>query len=127
MRYPRAGRFKYRVTVQRRVTGSDSYGGVPDAWEDIPDNAVSPAAATFTRRCDMQPLNGKEFFAAKAERNSISMRVRFRYSAAVAAVVKPGNRLVDKSRSPNRIFDIEAPIDAANERKELVVMCVERA
>lgn len=127
MRFPRAGRFRDRVTVQQRVDGADDYGGVKDEWEDIADTAVSPNQSTFSRRCQIQPLNGREFFAAKAEHNSVNVRIRFRYSDSLLAVLKTGNRLVDRRRSPNRVFDIEAAIDHDNQHRELICMCVERS
>lgn len=126
MDLPPAGRLRDRVTVELRATGKDEYGGPLDTWEDIVDTTQSPNASSFTRRCDIQPLNGKEYFAAKAEHNSVNFRVRFRYSAFAKKNIVSGNRLVDKRVSPYRYFDIEEAIDHANEHKEIVCMCVRR-
>lgn len=117
MKFPRAGRFRDRVQIQSRATAKDDYNGPKDDWVDIADG---------NRRCDIEHLNGKEYFASQAEHNSITTRIRFRYSKSLFAKLKTKNRLIDKRVSPRRVYDIESAIVPQNIGTEIICMCVER-
>lgn len=108
----RAGRLADRVTIQQRQTNEGEYGDPVNAYTN-----------TATRKCDIQPLNGKEFFNSRADVNSINYRIRFRYEKGL---LQNGYRLVDSRVSPNRIFDIETVINDKNRNVELICMCIER-
>ena len=110
--YPRAGRLRDKVTVRVRNSTKDEYGGPANTFDD-----------GETRRCDIQPLNGKEFFASQAEHNDISVRVRFRYSNTMAAQLKTGNQLENRRTSPYTVYDIESVINHGNFNRELICMC----
>jgi len=108
----RAGRLRDRVTIQQNTGSADGYGQPADTW-----------AATATRSCSIEPLNGREYFAAQGENTAVSVRVRFRYESGLLAT---GKRLVDNRTSPATIYDIESIIDPGNEHRELIAMCVVR-
>ena len=102
---------KDKVSIQTRSTTSDAFGGQVDTWvEDT------------TRRCSIEPLNGKEYFAAQGEQTAVSVRIRFRYEAAIIA---PAKRLVDSRNGT--VYDIVSVIDPGNEHRELIAMCEVRS
>ena len=108
----RAGRLKDRVSIQSRSTTKDAIGGEVETW-----------TTTYTRDCSIEPVNGKEFYAAQTESADTSVRIRFRYQSGLLSTTK---RLVDNRVSPQVIYDIESVIDPGNEHRELIAMCVLR-
>lgn len=74
-----------------------------------------------TRRCSIEPLNGKEYFKSGADQTKVTHRIRFRYEADL---LRAGDRLVDERQSPAVTYEVMGPpINAGNENRELVVMC----
>lgn len=112
MKVPAAGRFRDKVKIQKRTTTQDPLGKRKDIWTTL-----------NSRRCNIQPINGKEYFSSQAERNQEALRIRFRFEKGI---LKKSYRLVDARVSPNRVFDIESVIDPNNEHNELIAMCLER-
>lgn len=111
----RSGRLRDKVFIQKKTTTEGEYGDLVDTYVFV----LSPAS----RRCDIQPLNGREYFASRAEVNSLDYRIRFRYEAGI---LENGYRLLDTRVSPNRVFDIESVINESNKNVELICMCKER-
>jgi SPP1 family predicted phage head-tail adaptor len=110
----RAGRLRDKVSIQTRSTTADAFGGLVDTWTE-----------DATRSCSIEPVNGKEYFAAQGEQTAASVRIRFRYEAGL---LSPAKRLVDNRVSPAVIYDIVAPIiDPGNEHGELIAMCEVRS
>lgn len=79
MKLLRAGDLRNSVTLQRRVTGKDALGQSRATWEDV-----------ATVRASVEPLKGRELFAAGQTLAPVDMRVRTRYLSGVTA----GMRLV---------------------------------
>lgn len=107
----RAGRLKDQVNIQTQATTTDAFGAVVDTW-----------TTSKTRRCSIEPVNGKEYFAAQGEQTANSVRIRFRYESGILSEAK---RLVDTRDST--VYDILSIIDPGNEHRELVVMCEVRS
>lgn len=112
MRFPAAGRLRDKVAIQKRAAVEGAYGNRPDTWITV-----------NTRRCSIEPINGKEYFSSQGERNQNALRIRFRNEKGL---LKTSYRLVDQRVSPNRFFDIESLIDPNNEHSEIIAMCLER-
>ena len=105
-------RLRDRVTIQERTTEQNSYGEELFQWSTV--KSVP---------CSIEPLNGREYFAARAENDDVKHRVRFRYEPNM---IKVGYRLLDERISPNRVLDIESVINPRNLNHELICMCRER-
>ncbi|WP_372810075.1 head-tail adaptor protein [Litorivivens sp.] len=88
--------------------------------EDIESWSTSPQVF---RDCSIEPLNGREFFAAQGESTEVSVRIRFRYQSGLLSTAK---RLVNHRVSPAVTYDIESVINPGNENRELIAMCVVR-
>ena len=104
----RAGELRHRVTIQRQlVPGKDDLNADIIEWADI---ATVWAA--------VEPLTGREYFAAQQVNAEITVRVRIRYLAGVNSSMRV--------KFGARYFYIEAPPININERnRELVLMCKE--
>ena len=87
-----AGHLRHRVTVQRAVDTRDASGGVIEEWRTIGD-----------RWARVQPLRGRERYAAQQVNPALSHRITMRYTTAVSAArrIKLGDR----------IFHIEPPLN----------------
>jgi SPP1 family predicted phage head-tail adaptor len=104
-----AGKLRHRVTVQRLVAGSpqQTASGQPDeAWTDY-----------FTVWASVEPLNGRELFAAQEHHAEVTHRVRLRYRSEVTAQM----RLTFGGRT----YSIFAVIDPELRGRELQLMCSE--
>lgn len=101
----RAGRLRHRVTIQARSGAKDGYGQLVDDWQAI-----------AIRRCAIEPLNGREFFAAERENTETRVRVRFRHEPGL---LSESMRLVGEGMT----LDIENIINPNQRNRELVVMC----
>ncbi|MEZ0155255.1 MAG: phage head closure protein [Candidatus Reddybacter sp.] len=101
----KAGRLKQVVSIQARSGAADDYGQLVNDWVE-----------KTTRRAAVEPLNGKEFFAAGGENTGVSVRVRFRYEAGL---LDESMRLVVGDLT----LDIESIINHALGNRDLVCMC----
>lgn len=103
----RAGKLRHLVTIQSRTEGTNSFNEPRPVWKDF-----------ATVYASIEPLSGREFFAAQQAQSDITHRVRMRYVAGVTAK----HRIV----FGDRVFDIAAPPRNVDERNiELELQCVE--
>lgn len=72
-----AGDLRHTVTLQRRAAGKDVLGQATGAWE---------TAATV--RASVEPLRGRELFAAGQNAAPVDMRIRIRYMSGVDATMR---------------------------------------
>ena len=106
----KAGRMHHRLSFQSRSTTKDAMGQFPNTFTE-----------TVSRMCSVEPLNGREFFAASGENSDVTTRIRVRYDATVVAI-KTSGRIVDLTTSPETVYEIVAP--PINDRnRELIFMC----
>lgn len=100
-----AGRLNQRVTLQQRAAGVDALGQELTTWSDV-----------ATVWAEVQPLRGREYFAAGQLQSAVDVRVRIRWRAGVV----PAMRVVWRGE-PMEIVSVIEP-DAAKVSLEL--MCV---
>jgi SPP1 family predicted phage head-tail adaptor len=104
----KAGILRDRIEFQRRSSTLNDYGEPPQAWNVI-----------ATEWASVEPLSGREFFAALQTHTDITVRIICRYSAAVAAVTAQ-DRIVHN----DVVYDIRhPPIDPNMRHRELHFMC----
>lgn len=72
-----AGVLDQRVTLQRQVAGIDGYGQASTSWATV---------ATVWAR--VQPLRGREFFAAAQMQAEVSTKISIRWRAGVAPTMR---------------------------------------
>lgn len=105
----RAGRLDQRVTVQKRTAGSPQRtgSGAPDeGWVQV-----------FQCWAAIEPLRGREFFAADAVQSEVKVRIRIRYRDDMTAA----HRVVHGTT----VYNVEAIINPRNRNEELQLMCGE--
>lgn len=100
------GKLRHRITIQEKVTVPDGYGGVTSTWKDM--------AAVWS---SVEPLKGRELYAAQQVKTELSHRVRIRYMSGI----KPEMRIA----FDNRTFEIEAIIDPEERHESLELLCSE--
>lgn len=114
-----AGRLRHRITLQVPVAEQDSFGEPITIWQDWAESV--PAA--------IEPLNGREFYAAQQEQSDVTTRIRIRWRPGVTELMRAVHTVVtDPNTSPpttkTDVYDIEAPLpDQRSGRRELVLMC----
>lgn len=102
-----AGQLKHVIDIQVALNSRDSYGASTQEW------------VTFLGgiRASVEPLSGKEFFAAKQVNAEITHSIKIRYRTGI----KPSMRV----KYGTRYFDIKSVVDIKEERKEMHLMCTE--
>lgn len=104
------GKMRHRVTFQKYNGNLDDYGDPQQAddaaWEDV---------ATVWAAID--PISGREFYAAEQSQSEVSHKVRCRYRAGLNTAM----RLLCGSRK----FLIVSIIDWEERHESLLVMCKE--
>lgn len=104
-----AGRLRHTVTILQRSATRSPTGDEVVTW---------PTFAT--RRASVEPLTGKEYFAARQEIAEVNYRVRLRYDSTVAGVLPSWRISYD-----GRTFDIQSLINYRERNRELILMCAE--
>lgn len=100
-----AGKLRHRVTIQKPVETQNTYGEPEVRWQDV-----------ATVWAQVEPLRGREYFAAKQMVSEVSVRVVIRYMAGVTAKMK----VVHGSNE----YLIETIINVMERNRELQLMCV---
>lgn len=103
----RSGRLRHRVTIERRTTTTDAHGDQLDTWTTM---ATVWAA--------IEPLNGREYFAASGEASEVTARIRLRYQSELA-----GMTTADRVTHNGVNYDIRSVINPEQRGMELVLMC----
>lgn len=101
-----AGRLDKRVTLRSKVVAQDAWGAPVETWSDV---ATVWAA--------IEPLSGREFFAAAQVQAEQLTRITIRHRSGVT----PSLRVVWGDRS----FDVQAVIDWRERHEFLQLMCRE--
>lgn len=100
----KAGQLDQRVTIERFTSEQDEIGQSIETW--------APLATTWAA---VEPLNGREFFAAATTLAEVTTRIRVRY--------RPGITSVDRVNHEGKLHNILAIIDPRSGDRELVLMC----
>lgn len=105
----RAGRLRHRITIQQQaVTGQNDYGEDIYEWTDV---AIVWA--------EVQPLTGREYWAAEQVNAETTHQVRLRYLSDI----EPSMRILFGSR----VLVIESVFNVDERDRELVVTAREDA
>jgi SPP1 family predicted phage head-tail adaptor len=102
-----AGRLKHRVVVQHLVTGSPQYtpsGETSREWTDL-----------VTVWASIEPLRGRELFAAQEHAAETEVRIRIRYREGIV----PAMRVYHE----DKYYDILSVIDPDYKHRELELLC----
>ena len=104
------GKMRHRVTFQ-------SFSGVVDSFGDPLQGDDSQWADVTTLWAAIDPVSGKEFYAAQQSQSEVShkVRCRFRSGLTTAMRIKYGSRL----------FKILSVIDWEERHESLLIMCKE--
>jgi SPP1 family predicted phage head-tail adaptor len=100
------GKLRHRVRLQEYVISKDSFGAEVENWSD-----------TATVWASIEPLSGREYFAAQQINAEVSTKITIRYRAGV----KPTMRIL----FGGRIFEILSVINTEEKNRELILMCRE--
>jgi len=103
----KAGKLRHKVTIQSLVAGSPQQkpSGEPDtAWTDL-----------LTCWASVEPLKGRELFAAQEHHSEIEVRVRIRYRSGLNAAM----RVVFEGL----YYNIAAILDPELRHRELELLC----
>lgn len=103
-----AGQFDKRITIQRRVSGKDARGQESTSWENL--------ATLPTVWARVEPLRGREFFAAGQMQSEVTVRFSIRFRTDV----EPTMRVLWKSQP----YEIISVIDTKAEGVQLELMCM---
>lgn len=100
------GILRHRITIQELREGQDEAGQPVQEWQDV---------ATVWGA--VEPLRGREYFAAAQVQAEVTTRIRIRYSKGI----KPDMRVL----YDGRLYNINAVIDPEERHMELQLMCRE--
>ena len=104
------GKMRHRVTFQSFAGAVDSFGdplqGDDSQWEDV---------ATLWAAID--PVSGKEFYAAQQSQSTVSHKVRCRYQSGLTTAMR--------IKYGRRLFKILSIIDWEERHESLLIMCQE--
>ena len=102
------GAMRHRLTLQQRVTTSDSAGGYADSWQNVAGEPVLYAA--------IEDLGGRVDFRGGQERHGVTHRLVIHYRADI----RPDMRLA----GDNKTYDIVAILDRDNRKAYLEVLAL---
>ena len=100
------GNLRHRVVLQQKVITEDALKQQSEAWADI---ATVWAA--------IEPLSGREYFAARQENAEVTAKITIRYRKDVT----PDMRAV----AEGRVFDVLSVINPGERNISLILMCKE--
>ena len=100
------GDLRHRITLQECVSGQNEAGQPIQEWHDV---ATVWAA--------IEPLRGREYWAAAQVQSEVTTRIRIRYRSGI----RPDMRVL----YGGRVFNVTAVIDPEERHHELQLMCKE--
>lgn len=102
-----AGRLRTQVTIEQLLCGSPQQlpTGEPDeSW-----------ATLYTAWAHIQPVLGREYFAAEQVQSKVDTKIRIRYRSGITAAMRVVAGGVN--------YNIEAVMDIDNRHEEIILMC----
>jgi SPP1 family predicted phage head-tail adaptor len=111
----RAGRLRHRVELQARHEAQNSTGEI-----------IATYVTTATVWASIEPINGREFFAAAQVQSDVTTKIRIRYRDGLTPKMRV--RYVTGLGSPSlvELYDIEAVIHVGNRLREIQLLCRKR-
>jgi SPP1 family predicted phage head-tail adaptor len=101
----KAGKLRQQITIERASQTQNEYGEIVEGWETV---GTFPAS--------VEPINGREYFAAQAVQSEVTTRIRMRY--------KPGILVTDRVTHGGTVYNIQSVINPEMRNEELILMCV---
>jgi SPP1 family predicted phage head-tail adaptor len=102
----RIGRLRHRIAIERVTETRDTDGSVIETWSTY-----------ATVQASIDPLSGREYFAAQSVQADLTHRIVMRYLSGIV----PKMRV----KYGSRIFDILSVINVSERNGELQLMCRE--
>lgn len=110
-----AGKLRHKVTIQTPTETQDEYGQPVQTW------------ATFAEVfASVEPIRGREFFAAQQIQSDVTTRIRIRYLSGVTTKMRVVHTTDHSSPATVEEYDIEAVIHVEEKRREMHLMCRKR-
>ena len=104
----RAGRLKHTIAIEQLDETQDSHGEPLNTW-----------APYITRRASVEPLLGREYFAARQDIAEVTTRFRLRYDSETRLITAKMRVSYN-----GQYYDIESPpINVGEANKEIILMC----
>lgn len=103
-----AGKLRHRITIQEPITARNGFNEAITTWVTV-----------ATVWASVEPISGREFFAAEHVQSEITHRIRVRYRAGIA----PTMRVVFNGR----YLMIESVINYGERGTDLQLMCRQMA
>jgi SPP1 family predicted phage head-tail adaptor len=100
------GKLRHRITIELVTETQDIDGSVIESW-----------SAYATSQASIEPISGREYFAAQSTQADVTHRIRIRYLSGITPKMR-----VNYS---SRIFDILSVININERNRELQLMCRE--
>ena len=100
-----AGKLRKLITIQQQSATNDEYGAQIISWSSF----------GIDRWADVEPLQGREYFAGQQFNSKVDTKFILRYVAGVT----PKMRILYNSLS----YDIESVINVDERNRELQIMC----
>ena len=102
----RARHLRHKILIEQVTETRDGFGDIVQTWTTY-----------STRRAEVEPLNGREYFDSKSVQADVTIRFRIRYLKDIT----PKMRI----NYDSRYFDIQSIINVKERKRELVLMCKE--
>lgn len=110
-----SGRLRHRVKIQKRLTPQNEVGEAEIRFVDW-ENAWA----------SVEPLTGRELFAAQQIQSQVNTRIRIRFLAGVTELMRVVHT-VDIANDIIETYDIEAVLqDSRSGRREMQLLCIKR-
>ena len=104
-----AGKLRHRIALQSLTAGSPQQTG-----SGMPDESW---ATVVTVSASVEPLNGRELFAAQEHHSEVTTRVRIRYRSGITAKMRVSHG--------GTLYNIRDVIDPEKRHRELQLMCTD--
>lgn len=104
-------RLRHNITIEQQSTVPDAHGQHTTTWTAV--------TGLESIKASVEPLRGREFFAADQINSEVTARIRIRYRSGITAKMRVSFE--------SRYYNIEAIIDPEERHEELQLMCSEGA
>ena len=104
------GKMRHRISVQ-------TYNGDLDEHGDIRDDAAENWTTDRTVWAAIDPISGREFYAAEQSQSQVTHKIRCRYF--------PGLKTAQRLVYSGRIFEIASVIDWEDRHESYLIMAKE--
>lgn len=106
----RSDKLRHRITIQQAIETQGPTGEMSVVWSDFADVAAS-----------VEPLRGREFWAAKEMQAQVTTRIRIRYLEGVT----PKMQVLFSKSSGIKSYLIDSVINEEERDKYMQLMCQE--